>query len=117
MERASKVTGRDAVMNRVRSALGRSPGQAPSAVPPVRFSPERASEELLELFLHKLTTLGVKSHLASPQTAMQVVGELLAGRSGIASNATHLIETNVTALAGVRSGIQGKEELDRKSVV
>ncbi len=102
------MTAREAILGRVRSALGRAPGQVPSDLPPVLFSPALASGDLLGLFLRQLAGLGVKAHLADEGSASRIVGELLGGRSAVASNSLHLAAIGVAGLPNVRCGIRDK---------
>jgi L-lactate dehydrogenase complex protein LldG len=101
---------RDNILHRVRTALGRSPGDAPSAPPPVRLRiPEVDMESRIASLLARVEALAGKSY--STTRPAEVVAELIAGKTAVASNAPFLAETGITALPGVRTGITDRDEL------
>jgi len=104
---------RDHILHKVRTALGRSAGQAPSPAPEVRLRlPEVDLETRLTSFSAALEALGGKFHRASsPDDAGAYVAALIEGRSAVASNAPYLNECGIAALAGVRSGLVEEPEL------
>lgn len=104
---------REKILHKVRTALGRSAGQAPAPVPPVRIRiPEVPMEARIESFVAALEALNGKTLVASSMDeALQYAAGLTAGRHVVASNAPFLRECGVTALPGVRSGFYDKAEL------
>ncbi|MDP2998027.1 MAG: hypothetical protein Q8N47_11100, partial [Bryobacterales bacterium] len=104
---------RDTILERVRTALGRSAGQAPAAPPEARIRiPETGVEERIGQFRRALEKLAGKFHVAaSRQDARALVAGLLEGRTAVASNSPYLAECGITGLEGVRSGFTGEAEL------
>ncbi len=104
---------REIILESVRTALGRSAGQAPAAPPEVRLRiPETGVEERIEQFRRALEKLGGKFHVAaSKQDARALVAGLIEGRTAVASNGPYLAECGITGLEGVRSGFTGEAEL------
>jgi L-lactate dehydrogenase complex protein LldG len=97
---------RDHILHKVRTALGRSAAEAPSAGPEVRLRlPEMDLETRLARFSRALEALGGKFHrAASVEDARLYVAALVDGRSAVASNSPYLEQCGITALPGVRSG-------------
>jgi L-lactate utilization protein LutC len=104
---------RDQILNKVRTALGRSAVQAPSAVPPVRLRlPEMEAEARVARFLQEVENLPGKTHrAASFEDACAYAAALVNGGTAVASNAPILRECGITALAGVRTGLSSEAEL------
>ena len=101
------------VLDRVRTPLGRSPGAAIPAPPPVRVRvPEVDLESRIASFSKRLEALAGRVLQAQTAGAARTAVEgVLSGRTAIASNAPLLAECGVTGLAGVRSGVTDREEL------
>jgi len=101
---------RDNILHRVRTALGRSAGQAVSEVPPVRIRvPQVEMEARIASMQTRLEALaGTVVRTADPRS---VVAGALAGKTAVASNAPYLAECGITELPGVRSGITDLAEL------
>jgi len=101
---------RENILYRVRTALGRSAGQAVSDVPPVRIRiPEVDIEERIASMKARLEGLaGVVCRTTDPRS---VVRSRIAGKTAVASNSPYLAECGITSLPGVRSGITNLEEL------
>jgi L-lactate utilization protein LutC len=101
---------RDNILHRVRTALGRSAGQAVGDVPPVRIRiPEMDMETRIASMKVRLEALaGVVCRTTDPRG---VVAQAIAGKTAVASNAPYLAECGITSLPGVRSGIANLEEL------
>ncbi len=97
---------RDHILHKVRTALGRSAGQAPAPAPEVRLRlPEMDLEARLRSFSAALEALGgTFRRAASQEDARAQVAALLDGRSAVASNSPYLAGCGITALGGVRSG-------------
>jgi len=106
---------RDRILHKVRTALGRSAGQAPAGAPEVRLRvPEMSLEERLAAFQRALEALGgTFARAASPEDARTRVAALVAGRRVVASNAAYLKECAIDTLEGVEGGFRDEAELRR----
>lgn len=95
---------RDQMLHKVRSALGRSVGQAPEPPPPVDLRvPVMAMADRIDHFRHRLELLAGKTAcVRSGREAAEYVESILAGREAVASNAPFLGECGITSLAGVQ---------------
>ncbi len=104
---------RENILHRVRTALGRSEGQAVAEVPPVRLRvPAVDIEDRIASFTRCLEALAGKTRRAADRdAARQIAEETIAGRSAVASNAPFLEQCGITSLAGVRAGVASREEL------
>ncbi len=101
---------RDNILHRVRTALGRSPGEPPAAPPPVRLRiPEVALEQRVSSLLARVEALAGKPYCTSNPAA--IVSKLTANKTAIASNSPFLAQTGITALPNVRTGITDRDEL------
>lgn len=108
------MTGsRDQVLSRIRTALGRKPGQPPPALPPPRLDIRNlTTPDRVELFVQQFAKLNGKPvRVRGRAAAAAVIRELLNGRTAVASNAPFLRECGITGLAGVRSEFQSAGEL------
>jgi L-lactate utilization protein LutC len=101
---------RDNILHRVRTALGRSAGQAVADPPPVRMRiPEVDVEARILSMMARVEALaGVTRRTADPRG---FVAQAIAGKTAVASNAPYLAECGITSLPGVRSGITQLDEL------
>lgn len=104
---------REHILHKVRTALGRSVGQAPAPAPPVRLRiPEMDPEARLVRFCQEIEKLaGRVSRAGSPAEAGAQVGALIAGRSAVASNAALLRACGITELPSVRTDFSDAAEL------
>ncbi|MBI4875621.1 MAG: lactate utilization protein [Acidobacteria bacterium] len=104
---------REIILEKVRSALGRSPGQPPAEAPATRLRiPEVAVEERLDSFRRSLEALAGKFYLASSrEDARRYVAALIEGRTAVASNSPYLAECGIAGLPGVRTGFAREAEL------
>jgi len=101
---------RDNILHRVRTALGRSPGEPPASPPPVRLRlPEVALEERVSSLLNRVEALAGKPYRTSDPAS--VVAGLIANKTAVASNAPFLAQTGIAALPNVRTGITDRDEL------
>lgn len=101
---------RDHILHRVRTALGRSAGQPPSGLPPVRLRIPAGAQ--CEELLRRVEMLAGKTCRAgTPVEACRYVADVTRGRSAVASNAAILRESGITGLPNVRSGIHDRDEL------
>jgi L-lactate dehydrogenase complex protein LldG len=109
---------REYVLHRARVALGRSVGQPPEEVPPVRLSVPEVDVEarIAQLFACLEKLAGKTYRAASPADACATVASLTQGRSAVASNAPFLRECGVTALPGVSTDFTNREELRAAAV-
>jgi L-lactate dehydrogenase complex protein LldG len=107
------LMSRDHILHRVRTALGRSAGQAVADPPPVRIRvPEVDMESRIASVRTRVEALAGKTHrVSSPAEACGLVAAAIQGKTALASNAPFLAECGITALPGVRSGITDREQL------
>lgn len=108
---------RDHILHRIRTALGRSAGQTPSAdLPPVRLVvPDVDREARIRLFTARLDALGGKVQRAATHAeACALVAAAIEGKSAVASNAPLLAECGITALEGVETGITDRQRLQER---
>jgi L-lactate dehydrogenase complex protein LldG len=103
---------RDHVLHKVRTALGRTGQDAPPP-PPARIRvPEVDPDTRIVTMLRRIEALAGNTYRAdSPEHALGYVAEAIEGRSAVASNSPYLAQCGITALPGVRSGIEDKAEL------
>jgi L-lactate dehydrogenase complex protein LldG len=104
---------RDHILHRIRTALGRSAGQAAADPPPVRIRvPEVDMESRIASVRFRVEALaGVTHRVGNPSEACEVVRDAVAGKTAVASNALFLAECGITGLPGVRSGVTNRGEL------
>ena len=104
---------REAVLHKVRAALGRSAGQDAGEPPPVRIRiPEMETAERVRRFCASLEALAGTAYVASsPEDARAHVAARIGRESAVASNADFLRECGIDGLAGVRTGITDRDEL------
>ena len=97
---------RDHVFHKVRTAIGRSAGDDPSAPPAVLLRvPEIGLPDRIGLFRDALEKLGGSVHeAASPEEARAYVGRLVDGRSAVASESPVLARCGIRELPGVSTG-------------
>jgi L-lactate dehydrogenase complex protein LldG len=102
---------RENMLHRVRTALGRGAGELPPAPPEPRIRvPEVDMETRLAMFAARLEALaGTTARAATPEEAGRMVAEQIAGRTAVASAAPFLAECGITALDGVRAGLEGAD--------
>jgi L-lactate dehydrogenase complex protein LldG len=110
---------RDHILHRIRTALGRSAGQAVADPPPVRLTiPEVDGEARIRSFATRLEALAGKVHRAATrEEACALVAAAIEGKSAVASNAPFLAECGITSLAGVESGITDRTRLQERCAV
>jgi len=101
------------ILHRVRTALGRSAGEAVDEAPPARIVvPSVDPEARIASLLARVQALAGSTHrAATSHDACAFVAAAIAGKTGVASNAPFLTECGITGLAGVRSGIRDRDEL------
>ena len=104
---------RDNILHKVRTALGRSAGQAVAGPPPVRLRvPEVAMEDRIAQMRARVEALaGKTARVPAMEAAREFVAAEIAGRTALASNAPYLVECGIASLPGVRTGITEIGEL------
>ena len=104
---------REAVLHKVRMALGRGAGQPLEEPPPVRLLvPEVDIEARIQSFRERIEALAGKTYrAASADDARDYVSSVVAGRTAVVSNAPILRECGVTSLPGVLAGVADSSEL------
>jgi L-lactate dehydrogenase complex protein LldG len=107
---------RDHILHRIRTALGRSAGQAVADPPPVRLViPEVDRESRVRSFTARLEALAGKVyHVATKEEARALVAAAAEGKSAVASNAPFLAECGIAGLPGVESGITDRDCLQQR---
>jgi L-lactate utilization protein LutC len=97
---------REAILDRVRAALGRSAGQAIADPPPVRLRlPEVDTEARVASLLRAVEALAGKTYRAATTAdARAYVAAVLNGTTAVASNAPFLRQCGIADLSGVQSG-------------
>lgn len=106
-------TARESILHRVRTSLGRAPGQTPPPVLPALLKiPVRTVDERIATFVAALEKLNGKAYVAtSKEDARKYAESTLAGRRAVASNAPFLTECGIGTLAGVESGFTDRLKL------
>jgi L-lactate utilization protein LutC len=96
---------REAVLERVRMALGRKPGQPPESPPPAYLpNAGRSAEQRVALFTAALEELaGRVVRCPSRNAAREAVSALIAGKRTIASGASYLRACGITGIENVHS--------------
>jgi len=108
---------REAILNKVRTALGRSARQAPEvgmAEPPpvrLRLAAMDADSRVVSLLRAVEALAGKTRRVATTEDARAYVGAVVDGRTAVASNAPFLQECGIVELPGVRSGFTDAAEL------
>ncbi|MBL8178112.1 MAG: lactate utilization protein [Bryobacterales bacterium] len=107
------MTSRQQILNDVRKALGRAPGQPPAAQPQPRIVvPQISTEDRIRLFQERLEVLGGKVHRAPTYAhASSIVAGLIENSTAVASNALALRHAGITSLPNVSSGYTDEPSL------
>jgi L-lactate dehydrogenase complex protein LldG len=111
--RAVNSPSREAILTRVRDALGRKAGDSVPAPPSVRLEvPETDTAARVASFRERLEALnGNVRVVANAAAAVNAVSEILNGRAAVASNAPFLEECGVAGLPAVRGGFRDRSAL------
>jgi len=90
---------RETMLQKVRTALGRKPGDVPAAPPPVYFSQiDRTRDERVAAFTAALEALsGHVVRCYSRDAARDTVNAMIAGKHAVASRSSHLRELQIAA--------------------
>lgn len=114
-EKEAGVTAREAILSRVRDALGHKPGQ--TIPPPPQWQPKLGELDVAgrtSLFLEKFAALNGKGyHAETPQEANRIVAEILAGRPAVAAPTPFLESSGLNQISGVRWGTGDAQEWRR----
>lgn len=104
---------RDYILHKVRTALGRSAGQAPVETPEARIViPEKDLEDRIQTFFSCIEILSGKTYrAAAPEDARDYVARIVAGKTAVASNSSILTECGITGIPGVRKGFRTEPEV------
>ncbi len=104
---------KEKILHKVRTALGRSAGQPPTAPPPARLRiPGMEIEDRIGAFFKAIEKLAGKTHrVERPSDACTYAAALIGGGKAVASNAPILHECGITRLPWVRTGIDDRQEL------
>jgi len=91
---------RDNILHRIRTALGRSAGQAAADPPPARIRiPDVDMEKRISTMFAAIEALAGKTHrAATPADARAFVAAAIEGQSAVASNAPYLAECGIATL-------------------
>lgn len=102
---------REAILGRVRTALGRKPQQRGDAPPEPRLDVTRLDDaEKIRRFRSALEALaGQVTELAAPADVPKALGAILNGSTAVASNHPFLAACGVPSLPNVQSGITDPE--------
>jgi L-lactate utilization protein LutC len=104
---------REEILQRVRTALGRSGSEAPPVPPPVRLRlPDAGFEARVASFTARLEALaGRVCRAATAHDAGALVARELGNRTAVASNAPYLQQCGISSLPRVTSGIASRDRL------
>jgi L-lactate dehydrogenase complex protein LldG len=107
------MSSREAVLHKVRTALGRAAGSGvPPVPPPLIRIPAMEIERRIDVFIAAFEKLNGKAYrAASPAEVRPCLERILNRRRAVASNAPFLAECGVTSLAGVESGLTDRVKL------
>ena len=105
--------GRDAILHRIRTALGRSVGQeCPPPPAPMLEIPEVAMDDRIAMFFACVEKLAGKTHrAASAEDARSYAAGLIGGRSAVMSNAPFLRECGLETIPGISTGVSDTVKL------
>jgi L-lactate dehydrogenase complex protein LldG len=104
---------REAILNKVRTALGRGAGQEIPEPPMIRLRVAEADVEarVASMLCAVEALAGKTRRAATGDEARAYVDALLGGRTAVASNAPFLRECGIVDLAGVHAGFTDAAEL------
>lgn len=107
------MTARDEILQNVRQALNRQPGQPPVVPPQARIRiPQIAPDARIELFRERLEVLGGKLYRSTGLAqAQEIVKSLIGSGGAVASNGALLSAAGITTLPGVSTGYRDEPSL------
>ena len=110
---SSAQSSKDFILHRVRTGLGRSAGQPPSPIPPVRLAVANPPiEDRIRSFTERVEALAGRVHRAAPpDDARQYVAARIAGKTAIASNSPTLTDCGIATLPEVQSGFTSASDV------
>lgn len=102
---------RDAVLGKIRTALGRRSGQPATDLPrPLLLETESTPDERLQQFLTALHALNAKTCVAlSPEEARDYINDATEGKRAICANAQVLRDCGIDALPSVDNTISASQ--------
>ena len=100
---------REAILTRIRVALGRREGQPPPSLPEIYLRPTRPNLSTFFACIERLNGKTLKA--GSPAEARDYVAALVNGKRAVASNSTVLRDCGITGLAGVTCAGEDKSTL------
>jgi L-lactate dehydrogenase complex protein LldG len=109
----TQVTARDEILSDIRTALGRTPGQAPAPLAAPLLRGQRFDHsQYVQTFVQRFEKLAGKAFLV-PDTAavLPQISSLLHERRVVASNSPFLRACGITALPQVQSGFTDRNAL------
>jgi L-lactate dehydrogenase complex protein LldG len=103
---------REAILERIRLALGRTPEAPAPAIPETLLGfPPMEMEQRITRFTAALEALGGRVlRASSPSEAAEMIAEITAGADAVASEASFLRACGIDCLPGVRSDFSNAEE-------
>jgi L-lactate utilization protein LutC len=107
------TSSREAVLHKVRTALGRPEGAKIPPVPPAKIHiPTVDVNRRIELFIAAFEKLNGKAYRAGSLVQVSgIITQILGGRRAVASNAPFLAGCGITKLQGVESGFTDRLKL------
>lgn len=102
------MNARDAILQRIRSGVRRSPGQPAAPPPPVllRVAPSTHAEKL-SLFRTRLEALAGRVEVVpTREDARALVASLLSGKTAVATDEPYLADCGIAGLDGVVCGVR-----------
>jgi L-lactate dehydrogenase complex protein LldG len=110
------LMSRESILHRIRTAVGRSAGQAVPEPPAVRLRiPAVDLEARIASMITRLEALAARCFTADDPR--EAVASLIEGKTAVASNSSFLRDAGISSLPGVRTGITDREELRRVCAV
>jgi L-lactate dehydrogenase complex protein LldG len=107
------MTSRDQMFSDIRSALGRTSGQAPTPLAaPLLRAPRMSRDQYVETFVQRFEKLAGKAFVVpDPSAVVLQLSALLDGKDVVASNAPFLDACGITSLPQVKSGFTDRDAL------
>ncbi|MEO7649782.1 MAG: lactate utilization protein [Bryobacteraceae bacterium] len=105
--------GRDYILHKVRTALGRHVDQPPPPLPPVMLRvPDVPVETRIASLCARVEALaGTAYRASSPADALDYVKSVIGDAPAVSACDPYLTQCGITALANVRDGVTNRQEL------